>query len=69
MKAYKTKQEMIADYRSRNPALAESVACSKAKYIPHLYRGGYVIPGFGFSIERIGVYVAVDNCGEPTLVS
>ncbi len=39
-----------------------------SKYCPNLYRGGYVIPQFGYSVERIGKYVAADEAGDPTRV-
>ena len=38
------------------------------KYVPHLYRGGYVIPGFGYSTERIGRPIPADRAGNPYLV-
>lgn len=31
---------------------AKLLAREAFKYTPHLYRGGYVIPGFGYSTER-----------------
>lgn len=38
-------------------------------YVPHIYRGGYVIRGYGHSIERIlNGYCTKDNCGFPELV-
>jgi len=43
------------------------------KYVPHLYRGGYVIPGFGWSTERIPYNKAImtsvcKGYGNPLLV-
>lgn len=41
------------------------LAAMKVVYRPHAYRGGWMIPGFGYSTERIGVYVAADRAGAP----
>ena len=46
------------------------VAHQIMKYSPISYIGGYVIPGFGYSTERIGQYgVTEENCGNPDMVS
>lgn len=37
-------------------------------YSPIFYRGGYVIPGFGFSTERIGKNVNEDDAGDASAV-
>lgn len=45
------------------------VAHQIMKYSPLLYKGGFVVPGFGYSTERIGQYgVTKDNCGAPDAV-
>jgi hypothetical protein len=43
-------------------------AMQKCVYVPHLYRGGWVIPGYGWSTERIGVFVESPNIGSPLAV-
>jgi hypothetical protein len=49
--------------------LAGIMVKGKAIYVPHLYRGGYVIRGFGFSTERITEgYVSAVAAGNPELV-
>lgn len=48
--------------------LAKILVKSNIKYIPHLYKGGWVIPGYGYSVERIGKYVKKENAGDPSLV-
>lgn len=48
--------------------IAGRVARTEAVYVPHLYRGGWVIRGFGYSTERIGKYVTADVAGNPELV-
>jgi hypothetical protein len=38
-------------------------------YVPHIYRGGWVIKKFGYSIERIqSGAVTSKNCGNPDFV-
>jgi hypothetical protein len=45
------------------------LARSKIKYVPVVYKGGYVIPGFGFSTERIFEgYVHPLSAGDPESV-
>lgn len=45
------------------------VAHQLMKYSPRYYIGGCVIPGYGYSTERIGHYkVTLENCGNPELV-
>lgn len=48
--------------------ILDIVVAGQAVYVPHLYRGGWVIRGFGFSTERIGVFVTGDAAGSPHLV-
>lgn len=40
-----------------------------AVYVPHLYRGGWVIRGFGYSTERIGKFISAERAGNPMLVA
>lgn len=51
-----------------SPQAARIVAVRDCKYVPHVYRGGYVIPHFGFSVERIGRYVSREKAGTPEKV-
>lgn len=48
-----------------SPQAARIVAVRDCKYVPHIYRGGYVIPYFGFSIERVGRYISREKAGTP----
>lgn len=48
---------------SRNAA--RIVALRDCKYVPHIYCGGYVIPHFGYSAERIGRYINREQAGTP----
>lgn len=51
-----------------NLELAKIESKTIAVYVPHLYRGGFVIRGFGFSTERIGKHVRQELSGSPELV-
>lgn len=79
MTSFQTKTEMVnAWVKSRahelsgkyenNIELAKIESKAIAVYVPHLYRGGFVIRGFGFSTERIGKYVSKELSGSPELV-
>lgn len=68
MKQFANKEEMTAAYAADNPRLHNQFINDSAKYVPHLYRGGYVIRGFGYSVERIGRFVAASEAGDPRLV-
>lgn len=51
------------------PDIAKIVARTQYKYTPHLYRGGYVIPGFGYSVERCSKgQLHRGSAGNPYLV-
>lgn len=67
MKEFKTKQELIDAYVEKSGLIEEVVRDLSCKYLPHLYRGGFVIIGFGYSVERIGVNVNRQNSGDPLL--
>lgn len=49
-------------------AIARIMVRTLAVYVPHLYRGGWVIRGFGYSVERIGKYISQEVAGNPALV-
>lgn len=68
MNAYETKDEMLAAFAATKPELHKQFINDAAKYVPHLYRGGFVVRGFGYSVERIGRCVTADNAGNPYLV-
>lgn len=68
MAAFATKEQMIAAFAKANQNLHASFHSAAAKYVPHMYRGGFVIPGFGFSVERIGRFVGKEDCGNAMLV-
>lgn len=68
---YATKSDLLEAYRIKLELDGMSSMCAKmvseqeAVYVPHKYRGGYVIRNFGFSIDRIGKYVLPSNAGNP----
>lgn len=74
MNSYATKTELVKAYAAKleldgvSRFAAEMVSSDKAVYVPHLYRGGYVVRGFGFSMERVGKYVTVATMGNPATV-
>jgi hypothetical protein len=75
MQAYRTQSDLIAgrvlDLHTSgrmDKTTAEIHAADELVYVPHIYRGGWVIRGFGYSTERIGQYVAADNAGYPEVV-
>lgn len=49
-------------------SVARIMVRTLAVYVPHLYRGGWVIRGFGYSVERIGKYINQEVAGNPALV-
>ncbi len=61
MKTFKTKSELVEAYAKTATTITEGAALifanSSAKYVPFAYNGGWFIPGFGRSTERIGVQV------------
>jgi hypothetical protein len=74
MNGYTTKDELVAAY-ARTLELggmpdfaARDIAADRAVYVPHLYRGGWVVRGFGYSTERVGKYVTPETCGNPLTV-
>ena len=61
--ACELKQQAIKHYGRKDknhtdPCIFELMAKTAIKYTPHLYNGGWVIPGFGYSTERIGKFVS-----------
>lgn len=71
MKAFATKEELVQSYKNKlnlcgmSSDCAAMVATEEAVYVPHKYRGGFVVRNFGFSIERIGKYVNLADAGNP----
>jgi hypothetical protein len=47
---------------------AEVLGRMTARYDPRLYRGGHVIPGFGYSTQFISPMLPVYKAGDPELV-
>lgn len=72
--AFATREDLTAAYarhlnlNGTDSDIANLVSANALKYTPHLYRGGWVIRGFGFSVERIGKYIPADRSGRPELV-
>lgn len=73
--AFESKAEMVIGYSGRlvfmydmDPATAISLSESMAVFDPGVYAGGWVIPTYGFSTERIGVEVEKTRSGDPFLV-
>ena len=70
---FRTKAELeigFAAYQmASQPGLDKAVAMltaqSATKYVPHIFSGGWVIPGFGYSIERIGQHITLAEAGTP----
>lgn len=54
MRKYATKEELCLSYAEQfeDKHIGLMVALSKAVYSPHIYRGGWMIEGFGYSTER-----------------
>lgn len=50
---YRTNNALIDAYSKAHNEPDDIVARSKAIYVPHIWRGGLFIPGFGYSTERI----------------
>jgi hypothetical protein len=71
---FATKEELEAAYVTYrvqgdlDRVVAAILVEGMAVYVPHLYRGGWVIRGFGYSTERIGQYVPADRAGRPETV-
>jgi hypothetical protein len=70
------KEELIKKYENflitehgleKDIAKIMTTKFNKCKYVPHIYRGGWVIPGFGFSIERKEILKEKES-GNPYLV-
>jgi hypothetical protein len=63
MQKYATKADLVGAYaQSRildgiDSGLAYMIAADKPSYVPHIYNGGWFIRGFGYSTERVGVFV------------
>ncbi len=68
---YMTRESLIQAYANHlelngaDPVIAKIMAKDKAVYVPHVYRGGWVIRGFGYSTERVGKFVTTENAGYP----
>lgn len=66
MNSYRTDNALLDSYTKEHKEPDNIVAEMKAVYVPHIYKGGKVIPGFGYSTERIGKgFVTAESAGEP----
>jgi hypothetical protein len=71
MNAYATKELLVEAYANKleldglDRFAANLIAGDKTVYVPHKYRGGYVIREFGYSVERVGKYVPAASAGNP----
>jgi hypothetical protein len=69
--AYETREDLYAAYvrylelGGIESSVGYVMAKGTAVYSPHVYRGGWVIRGFGYSTERVGKYVSADRAGIP----
>ena len=67
MRMFPSDQALFQAYGKRcgEPAGCTLLGRAKATYVPHIYRGGCVIPGWGYSVERIERgFVAVERAGR-----
>jgi len=65
LKQFTSKSALCRSYCEQHDLKHEDSA--GAKYRPHQYRGGWVIPGYGFETSRIGNPVKPENAGDPEL--
>lgn len=74
MNAYPTLAALLTAYEEKlqldgkDAVIASILAADAWVYVPHLYRGGCVVRGFGYSMERIGVCVPLERAGNPLSV-
>lgn len=74
MTAYPTLAALLEAYErklqldGKDATIAAIIAADAWVYVPHLYRGGSVVRGFGYSVERVGVYVPAERAGDPLAV-
>jgi hypothetical protein len=65
LKAFTSKTDLLNAYSKAHSQPDNILASMKAVYRPHQFRGGWMIPGFGYSTERIGAYVQAEKAGVP----
>lgn len=71
MNAFATDKELFQAFGSRRcePKGCAILGKAHSMYAPHVYRGGSVIPGWGYSIERIAKgFVTPQTAGNPAHV-
>lgn len=62
---YRTDMALVEAYSKHHNEPDNIVAHFKTVYIPHIWRGGRVIPGFGYSTQRIeNGFVTAENAGS-----
>lgn len=72
MNVFQTDAELFQAYGKMRgePKGCAILGKAKALYAPHIYRGGSVVPGWGYSIERISKgYVSFARAGNPAHVA
>ncbi|MDQ2999860.1 MAG: hypothetical protein M3Y08_01165 [Fibrobacterota bacterium] len=65
LNAYQTKADLLNAFSKHKGEPDTILASMMAVYTPHIYRGGFMIYGFGYSTERIGTHVPTDRAGVP----
>lgn len=66
MKNYRTDAALLDGYSKEHGEPDNIYANMISKYHPHIYKGGKVIPGFGYSTQRIeSGHVSNEKCGSP----
>ena len=65
---FASKTELVAAFQAVRPTLHKQFIADAARYVPHIYRGGFVIRGFGYSTERIGKFITKQEAGDPLAV-
>ncbi len=72
MNAFATDRELFQTFSAQRgePNGCAILGKAKSMYAPHVYRGGSVIPGWGYSIERIVKgFVTPQTAGNPEHVA
>lgn len=78
LQQFKTKRELVLAFALKvvsersnagwDQTSAEVLGRMTARYDPRMYRGGHVIPGFGYSTQFISPMLPVLKAGDPEMV-